>query len=105
MVSMQKEHLCGFWIVVMIHMSGLNRLDEAAGYPSSVKSLITTKSNHLHWINQHRNVHCKIHLSKFIPPNIYNKYVNNDDANDDDGKCNQCDGLKEKCRIMEAEKT
>eukprot|EP01083_Nonionella_stella_P163219 536483_1 len=44
-------------------------------YPKRCK-LILTKRNYLHFINcyEEKQCHCKVHLSRFIPPKIYRKY-------------------------------
>ena len=66
--------------------------------------LIVSDSNELYFVNgwSDSHVHFKIHLKDFLPDNIYNKYVNNDQNNNtrnlfdgnDDYKCNECDKFK-----------
>eukprot|EP01083_Nonionella_stella_P087803 244434_1 len=47
-------------------------------YPKflNVTSLIATKANYLHFIDVRNGRYLKIHLSLFMPPKIYKKYVN-----------------------------
>eukprot|EP01083_Nonionella_stella_P139793 427216_1 len=71
-------------------------------YPKDVCSIIATKTNYVHFIDPYSETHSKIHLSRLFPRNLYIKYVNEQD--DDDMKCDQCDELKEKLNVMDAEK-
>eukprot|EP01084_Bolivina_argentea_P108561 194014_1 len=67
-----------------------------------VTSIVATHSNYLHFINPYKEIHYKVHLQKFIPKNIYRKYVRED--NIDDSKCSTCSELKEKLKTIEIEK-
>merc|ERR1719245_1910027 len=77
-------------------------------YPDYPRSIISTKSNFVHFITPRKGKHCKIHLADILPSNIYNKYVKRNDNvvynDDDDMKSDEYDKLKEKLKIVEAEK-